>query len=357
MLKKTTLFSGLLATLLGSSELAKAQSICPSATGVSVSDTIVCAGSPIRLSATMPTGTNTVNWYTTQTGGTPIVTTTDTVVNYTPTTPGTYTYYAEAVGIGGANGTLNFLFTDSVQAVSLPVGTYRIESWGANGYTQTAGSDGKGGYTSGTITVTTPQTYYVHVGKGGGYPTTGVAANRWNYNGGAIGYPNNNAAYGNGGGASDVRLSAGTWDDSSSLTSRIIVAGGGGAGRDGRFFGGHGGGLTGGTGTYFSPDQTGGPTGGSQTAGGINAGYIRGLSAATLGKAMTWSGDTLSADFLAGGGGGYYGGGSGRVAGGGGSSYTGGVTSGSTIMFGQTGYIPNPSGNANGYVRITVLQT
>lgn len=57
---------------------------------------------------------------------------------------------------------------------------------------------------------------------------------------------------------------------------------------------------------------------------------------------MTWDGATLTATFLAGGGGGYYG---------------GGVTNGSTIMFGQTGYVASPATGGNGYVRITALAT
>ena len=358
MIKKTTIFSFVFSVMsLVSLDSSAQLPNCPSATGVSVSTTTVCAGNPITLTATLPTGTNTVYWYTTPTGGTPIAISANTNTTYTPLTAGTYTYYAEAVGMGGINGTQNFAFTDSVQSVTLPVGTYLIESWGADGYTQTAGFNGRGGYASGTLIITTPQTYYIHVGKGGGYPTTGVVANRWNYNGGGIGYPNSNVAYGNGGGASDLRTLAGTWDDSISLTSRLIVAGGGGAGRSSAYVGGHGGGLTGANGTFFSPDQAGGPTGGSQTAGGSNTGYTSGLTTATLGKAMTWNGATLTATFLSGGGGGYYGGASGRVAGAGGSSYTGGVIGGSTIMFGQTGYVPNPSGNLNGYIRITAQQT
>ena len=86
----------------------------------------------------------------------------------------------------------------------------------------------------------------------------------------------------------------------------------------------------GGTGTYFSPDQTGGPTGGTQTSGGSNTGYTSGLTQATLGKAATWDGNTPSANWFAGGGGGYYGGGA-CTQGGGGSGYTGGVSNGSML--------------------------
>lgn len=131
-----------------------------------------------------------------------------------------------------------------------------------------------------------------------------------------------------------MRTIGGNWDDVASLDSRIIVAGG--AGRNSSYIGAHVGVLTGGIGTFFSPDQTGGSTGGSQTAGGKNTPWT-GLTLATKGKAMTYNGGTLSASFF---------------AGGGGSSYLGGVTGGLTVMFGQAGYVTNPSGNNHGYVRI-----
>ena len=63
----------------------------------------------------------------------------------------------------------------------------------------------------------------------------------------------------------------------------------------------------------------------------------------------------------AGGGGGWYGGGAGAHGsncaggGGGGSSYIGGVTNGTTIMYGQTGFIPNPDSTGNGTVVITSM--
>ena len=252
--------------------------------------------------------------------------------------------------------TYTFNFTGSQQTVNLTPGTYDIKAWGGDGYTQTSGFNGKGGYANGILTLTSTQTISIYVGGLGGFPSSGVTANAWTFNGGGIGYPANNSAYGNGGGASDVRLVGGAWDNTVSLASRVIVAGGGGAGRNTSYIGGNGGGLIGGTGTFFSPDQTGGPTGGTQTSGGSNTGYTSGLTTATLGKAMTWDGTTLTANFLAGGGGGYYGGASGRVAGGGGSSFIGGVSSGTTIIFGQTNFVTNPvASTGNGMVIITEL--
>ena len=255
-----------------------------------------------------------------------------------------------------AQSTYTFNYTGSQQTLALTPGSYDIKAWGGDGYTQTAGYNGRGGYANGILTLTSAQTIYIYVGGVGSYPSGGVSGNTWTFNGGGIGYPAANNLYGNGGGASDVRTVGGTWDNATSLASRVIVAGGGGAGRNASYIGGNGGGLVGGTGTYFSPDQTGGPTGGSQTAGGSNTGYTSGLTTATLGMAMTWNGSALTANFLAGGGGGYYGGGSGRVAGGGGSSYLGGVSSGTTIMFGASNFTASPvATSGNGFVIITEL--
>ncbi len=254
-----------------------------------------------------------------------------------------------------AQTTYTLSYTGAVQTLTLNAGTYSINSWGGDGYTQTAGYNGRGGYASGILTLASTQTIYIYVGGLGSYPASGVTANAWTFNGGGIGYPASNNLYGNGGGASDVRTVGGAWDNAISLANRVIVAGGGGAGRNSSYIGGNGGGSTGGTGTYFSPDQTGGPTGGTQTAGGSNTGYTSGLTLATVGKAATWDGNTLTATFLAGGGGGYYGGASGRVAGGGGSSYLGGVSSGTTIMFGQNGFVSNPDVSGNGLVLIKEL--
>ena len=204
---------------------------------------------------------------------------------------------------GYSQTTYTFNYTGFTQTLSLQAGTFSIQCWGGDGYTQTSGYNGKGGYASGILTLNSAQTIYINVGGLGSYPSGGVTANAWTFNGGGIGYPANNSNYGNGGGASDVRTVGGTWDNSTSLASRAIVAGGGGAGRNSSYIGGNGGGLTGGTGTYFSPDQTGGPTGGSQTAGGSNTGYTSGLTQASLGKAMTWNGNTPTANWFAGGGG------------------------------------------------------
>ncbi|WP_177205776.1 glycine-rich protein, partial [Paenimyroides ummariense] len=246
-----------------------------------------------------------------------------------------------------------FSYTGSVQTVTLSPGNYEIEAWGANGGDAKAGIGGKGGYSKGTISVTTPTTYYIYVGGKGAVasaPTTGG----WNGGGGFLGTFSSGSDGGTGGGGTDVRTTQNT-----TYTDRIIVAGGGGGAVGYTTYsgnGGHGGGTNGETGGS-SRGVTYAGGGGSQTAGGTAA--TGGIAGYSLPGVLGIGGDYSSTGTLGGtaGGGGYYGGGSGHWggAGGGGSSYTGGVSSGTTIMFGQPGFMPNPDVTGNGTVVITNL--
>ena len=125
-------------------------------------------------------------------------------------------------------------------------GLYKIECWGAQGGHSLGG---KGGYVAGYIHFHRARTLYIYVGGKGNGPNEEAA-----YNGGG------HSQYG-GGGASDVRIHGGSWDDFESLKSRIIVAAGGG-GSDHQDPGGAGGGLIG----FNSKTNRG--HGGTQTAGG-----------------------------------------------------------------------------------------
>ena len=93
-------------------------------------------------------------------------------------------------------------------------------------------------------------------------------------------------------------------------------------------------------------------SGGTQTAGGAQSSSTY-ATAGSLGIGGDYTG-TLGGSA---GGGGYYGGGGGHWggAGGGGSAYVGGVTSGGTIIHGQSGFIPNPDPTGNGTVVITAM--
>ena len=268
--------------------------------------------------------------------------------------------------------TYTFNYTGSTQTIILQAGSYSIECWGADGGNASGGTmaklGGKGGYSRGVYTNTAAAIFNVYVGGHGG-----------NASGANVG--------GGGGGMSDIAAASNT-------SAVIIAAAGGGGGTSGgtneSSSGGAGGGLVGGTaidGTGVSGGAA--ATGGSQSAGGFATagsfglgtpgGYGYGGGAANGGVAGVmhaaggaggsggaggWNGGgggcttTSGNEHSAGGGAGYYGGGGGRGdggGGGGGSSYIGGVTSGTTIMFGQTGFVTNPDLAGNGRVLITEL--
>ncbi|HGS9152012.1 glycine rich domain-containing protein [Clostridioides difficile] len=133
----------------------------------------------------------------------------------------------------------NFDCANIEQNVTLKPGRYKFECWGARGGAlgtpyESGFYYGYGGYCSGEITLKKETTLYLYVGIDG-----------------RKGYNFNGAGYGNsasGGGATDIRLIGGTWDNEQGLLSRIIVAGGGGGTYD-KQHGGDGGGLKGTLGT------------------------------------------------------------------------------------------------------------
>jgi len=255
--------------------------------------------------------------------------------------------------------------TGAAQTVSLPAGSYEIEMWGADGGdatganpgTNVAKLGGKGGYAKGTLTLTATTTLNIYVGGKGALEGLNVPGG---FNGGGNSGSTGSTACGSGGGASDIRVGG------TALPDRRMVAGGGGAagyqecnGSANVISGGHGGGLTGGDpipGSYIARVGK----GGTQTAGGAGGtDATHGpASAGSLGLGGAGGGGTANG---AGGGGGYYGGGGGTGGGscsgggGGGSSYIGGVATGITLMFGETGFVPNPDTTGNGTVTITSL--
>lgn len=136
----------------------------------------------------------------------------------------------------------NFAYTSSVQSVVLPAGKYKLQCWGAQGGTCSSGySGGKGGYSEGVLTLTSPTTVYIFVGGQGSSSGNGG----WNGGGGGSGSSSYNSSneygsstFGCGGGATDIALVTSSMDYSSyrnvrsaaSLLSRMIVAGGGSGG-------------------------------------------------------------------------------------------------------------------------------
>ena len=226
---------------------------------------------------------------------------------------------------GGVN-TKVFNYTgDSQMYYAQREGYYYIEMAGASGGASTA-VKGLGAKTSGYIYLKSGDKLYFYVGGEGTQSAEVAEYTSGGYNGGGSA----NYGAGTGGGATDVRLTGGAFDNVSSLVSRIMVAGGGGSG--GSFsadvWGGDGGTLYG---------QDGGDTvswpgagnGGTQTSGGS----LGDTSVATIGTAgkLLFGGNSgyqaSYSDSSGAGGGGYYGGagGSARNGGGaGGSSYISG---------------------------------
>ena len=264
----------------------------------------------------------------------------------------------------GNGSTMTFSFTGAAQSTTLPRGKYKIECAGAQGGTlNTANEGGKGGKTIGALMLDAPTTLHIYVGNAGTLSVVG-----WNGGGiaGGAGYC--------GGGATDIRLTGGTWDNIDSLRSRIMVAAGGGGASSGDSSKGHGGGLTG---TNTSRRGTSG--GGTQTFGGFPSQGI--ATPGDFGEGGTSAiGYTSSGG--GGGGAGYYGGAGGAndapnwndnddTAGAGGSSFISGHTGCNAInstgdhtgqpnhfsgmVFTETSMITgdNPG---NGYVIITPLE-
>ncbi|MBD9114938.1 hypothetical protein EGP95_04060, partial [bacterium] len=265
----------------------------------------------------------------------------------------------------------NYDYTGGEQTFTVPTtGTYKLETWGAQGYSvNSTYFGGYGGYSVGFVQLKNNTNLYIYVGQNGpgGY-------------GNFTSYPNGGASYGaspvqggSGGGSTHILLTESNLSAlKNNLDEILIVSGGGGAstyytGWNGT--GGHAGGYMGGTGTRLTIDAgkyTAG-TGGSQTSGGStgscggeNGSFGKG------GSTSTWGGS---------GGGGFYGGGGNCGAtGGGGSGYIGNSLltekamycyncqeskdiSTKTISTTCTSATPkeNCSKQGNGYARITLV--
>lgn len=155
---------------------------------------------------------------------------------------------------------LNFDYTSTVQTVTLPKGTYKLECWGAQGgYSSSnsgieVGMGGKGGYSAGTITLNQKTLIYIYTGGVGSISGNGKADGGFP-NGGSSWASSTSEGAGGGGGSSDIRIGT------DSLYARVIVAGGGGGGGEDNETGGYGGGETGGTSGSGIPGSQTAPSG------------------------------------------------------------------------------------------------
>ncbi|BCS85835.1 fimbrillin family protein [Prevotella herbatica] len=234
----------------------------------------------------------------------------------------------------------NFAYTGASQTFTVQyAGTYRIQCWGAQGRCQ-------GAYTSGDIYLNKGTNLYVYVGSAGVQSSTSLSSPTV-FNGGG-GYTSGCLDYNNstGGGATDIRLVNGSWDDFSSLKSRIIVAAGGGGNIAPMTKPGYGGALTSADADGAYPQSTfpsdyGTVSGVTQTSG-----YSFGIG--QTGN----SGANLS---RSGGGGGYYGGYAYHCAASGGSSFISGYPGCNAISASSTSTNIIPTGSPNhssGYIFI-----
>ena len=136
----------------------------------------------------------------------------------------------------------DFSYIGDVQTFMVPTtGDYRIELWGAAGGknildagARASSTGGGGAYTAGDIHLEKNTPLYIFVGgKGSDAVPRTMTAGGWNGGGSADWDHSDDEADGGGGGATDVRLVLGDWNDTESLKSRIMVAGGGGGASDG----------------------------------------------------------------------------------------------------------------------------
>jgi hypothetical protein len=218
-----------------------------------------------------------------------------------------------------------------------------MECWGAQGGSKTAagnnGHCGLGAYTSGWVNLNGSISMYIYVGSAGETESHYSHDSSFGYNGGGSGQRGSFDInyYGTGGGATDIRLTNGSWDNFNSLKTRIIVAGAGGA----ISFGGSGG--SGGTlkGEDGIPNDSVPTTadqgvdrhgyGGTQISGG-KAGSFKWAHEPPTDGTFGQGGDGNS-DYGGGGGGGYYGGGGSGVS----LGARGGAGGGSSFISGHAG--------------------
>lgn len=214
-----------------------------------------------------------------------------------------------------------FEYTGDIQAYYVAKdGYYKLEATGASGGTGYGNVNpyGEGGYTEGTTYLKRGQILYVYVGQAGIGQTPSVT-----FNGGGSAFTGEIVHKGGqGGGATDFRLTSGNWNNMESLKSRILVAGGGGGAQSScggnNTTAGHGGGLAGIESRNISGYYAGHIAyGGNQISGGS---FVYGSNAYRNGVRGQFGIGASANTCASGGGGGYYGGASVYTAGGGGGS-------------------------------------
>ena len=221
----------------------------------------------------------------------------------------------------------NFDYTGAEQTFIAPVsGTYRLETWGAQGGNDTSGTHGGyGGFSNGDLKLNKNEKVYINVGstdlKKCSIDNRGACSG--GYNGGGDSFYFNNEKWGSGGGATHISLQSGLLSSLENNVSSILIVSGGGGGAYYILNGGAGGGYKGNNGMPTNNYKT--ALGGTQNSGGL--GSVSGSFG--LGGVCTENGLNC-----AGGGGGLYGGaGADATSGAGGSSYIGNSLLTNKVMY------------------------
>ena len=203
-----------------------------------------------------------------------------------------------------------FDYTGGEQVFTSPTtGTYKLETWGAQGGSRNGYIGGYGGYSIGTITLSKSQNLYINVGGNG---TTKIGG----YNGGGNRPSGDTTGWyaGSGGGATHIATVSGLLSTlENSKFDILIVSGGGGGATSSSTYN-----ANGGSGGGYMGSTIKGLTGGTQTIAGTNA---KGGITGSFGKGADSTNEGA-------GGSGFFGGGSGLhpdigYSGAGGSGYIG----------------------------------
>ena len=128
----------------------------------------------------------------------------------------------------------NFDYTGSEQTFTVPVsGTYRLETWGAQGGSYNNYLGGYGAYSVGTVSLNVNNKLYLIIG-GVGLTNMGLnAISAGGYNGGGTGKSsyNNKSSFGTGGGgATHIASKSGLLSELENYKNNIIIVSGGGGG-------------------------------------------------------------------------------------------------------------------------------
>ena len=223
-------------------------------------------------------------------------------------------FRSKVVVVATPTKTVDFDYTGAEQTFTAPVsGTYKLETWGAQGGSGNNEPGGYGGYSEGIVTLMQDDSLFINVGSSDlrNCLDTERGKCKGGYNGGGNSWYANYEKWGGGGGATHIATKTGLLSTLENYKTNILIVSGGGGGHYIDDVSGNAGGYIGGSSSERIGFIT--ATGGTQTEGG------GGSFPGTFGTGGGCDGNNCS-----GGGGGFYGGGgTNAISGGGGSGYIG----------------------------------